>query len=443
MARTRSRAWMLEMECRTFESWGAGPLKSTFPSYELVKREKTESEICAFNPDSMITVSETVKQEKIDTYSVKQELLNPEPTEAEKAGFKTRKTLEHNGQVEDEPPTYELHTNNDIPEVHSHSQNRRWPRRCKKRQASDLIVPLISAKSSRPVSVPETESEDTNDPSWTPHITTSVSKRKHFKTVKHPLGQPWKSTSVPKRVKSIRATRPSTLQSDFELADTSGVRRSPHTSVKRPRGRPQKSTSLTLTVTKQMLKSKKNLIQDPPKSHLKQITQHDNRKKVVSKTNERMPAACSKNQRNDLCETCGKVFLSKRDLRRHERTHTGAKPFTCSVCQRAFNDEGNMRKHMAVHSGKQPYVCALCGRGFSWSGNLCRHKFLIHEIRTEACRNKPFWHECPICHCKFKCKKSVKRHVSSSKCSKKRVGSKKANTKRMTSEGWNGTGVKK
>lgn len=46
------------------------------------------------------------------------------------------------------------------------------------------------------------------------------------------------------------------------------------------------------------------------------------------------------------CETCYRGFVSPVDLRKHERIHTGDKPFTCSHCQRCFSQKGNLNTHV-------------------------------------------------------------------------------------------------
>lgn len=84
------------------------------------------------------------------------------------------------------------------------------------------------------------------------------------------------------------------------------------------------------------------------------------------------------------CRFCSSVFKSNTDLRRHERIHTGEKPFSCSVCKKSFNRKGNMEKHMGTHfkgsekldfyvkhMSKQ-YACD-CGKSFRSKGFYDRH----------------------------------------------------------------------
>lgn len=81
----------------------------------------------------------------------------------------------------------------------------------------------------------------------------------------------------------------------------------------------------------------------------------DNKEKAVIES----PGACStaaggirkiKFARSQLikntCEYCGKVFGSARDMKLHERSHTGEKPYTCGVCAQTFSLKRSAEIHM-------------------------------------------------------------------------------------------------
>ncbi|KAL1430925.1 hypothetical protein MTO96_014770 [Rhipicephalus appendiculatus] len=111
-------------------------------------------------------------------------------------------------------------------------------------------------------------------------------------------------------------------------------------------------------------------------------------------------------ERPFICHVCRKGFTQQANLNRHLVVHTAERPYECPDCGQRFTVSSNMVKHQrALHArsgnSARPYVCAQCGKGFTKSGNLTTH-LLIH---TGA---KP--HACSICGMRFTQRIHAKKH---------------------------------
>ncbi|NXN12159.1 ZN467 protein, partial [Indicator maculatus] len=95
------------------------------------------------------------------------------------------------------------------------------------------------------------------------------------------------------------------------------------------------------------------------------------------------------------CADCGRRFRKKTHLVRHQRTHTGERPFACARCPRRFAHKQHLLRHQQLHeepvqepepvpelvpapadgavalgTEQKPFPCLECGKSFSWKKNL-------------------------------------------------------------------------
>ena len=87
------------------------------------------------------------------------------------------------------------------------------------------------------------------------------------------------------------------------------------------------------------------------------------------------------------CLYCSESFGTNSALSRHERVHTGVKPFSCQDCGKCFTQKGNLQNHVKTHTGVKDHVCneAGCGMAFSDPSNLKQHLEKTHGGSKAFC----------------------------------------------------------
>ncbi|GBN59801.1 Zinc finger protein 91 [Araneus ventricosus] len=112
-------------------------------------------------------------------------------------------------------------------------------------------------------------------------------------------------------------------------------------------------------------------------------------------------SAVRANEKPHICESCGKAFSTKTDLKRHIFIHTNEKPHSCEQCGRAFSIKSKLKRHLLIHTKKKPHVCEVCNKAFAVKSNLSTH-LLIHT------KEKPY--VCEICGKGFTQSGNLRRH---------------------------------
>lgn len=91
-------------------------------------------------------------------------------------------------------------------------------------------------------------------------------------------------------------------------------------------------------------------------------------------------------ERKFQCKYCGKKFLIKARLTRHEACHSNERAHVCEICGSAFKHKEGLTKHMKKHNGTETrnHACTQCPLRFPTKYKLDQHMLthsgLVSEI---------------------------------------------------------------
>jgi len=106
---------------------------------------------------------------------------------------------------------------------------------------------------------------------------------------------------------------------------------------------------------------------------------------------------------------CNKSFADRRNLRIHQRIHSGDRSEKCTLCAMAFSDPTTLRKHLqAVHregAALKPFVCRKCHKAFG------RRALLQAHMLSHLAMNRRADFGCTECEATLSTESNLRRHL--------------------------------
>ncbi|KAB0346381.1 hypothetical protein FD754_011238 [Muntiacus muntjak] len=104
---------------------------------------------------------------------------------------------------------------------------------------------------------------------------------------------------------------------------------------------------------------------------------------AVMHPSELAPDQESQKKKSYKCDECHITFLQDSEFTRHQRIHTGRKPYKGDVCGKALNV--SLAVHRTNHTGEKPYTCDVCGKAFTRRESHALHQMLHTGEKPYKC----------------------------------------------------------
>ncbi|XP_077322615.1 uncharacterized protein LOC143956283 [Lithobates pipiens] len=199
----------------------------------------------------------------------------------------------------------------------------------------------------------------------------------------HPLKRTKDMSNFPQSSDNSHTVTPD-IHLRSESTDGSTDLHNPMTSSLSDEGSYTAQNSLPLTESEKSFNDYLNLLRKQ-KSPERPFSCSECGKRFLTKGTLKKHQKIHSGERPFACSECGKCFIYNRDLRNHRRGHTGERTFSCSDCGKRYIQRADLLKHRRIHTGCYPFSCLECGKCFHRKGKLLEHQRTHTGERPFSC----------------------------------------------------------